>query len=236
MCNVGGLIKISNANINPNLFFDHQTIKSDVNDDDKLTQSEINDYQSDQSVKEIDGKKSKGIDEKKIKKNKKKSTSVESLPTSEWGCMDDLLVEQGWIIADGYYIDNPLPICLTQAEIDDWYLYMVSHGGYEPYDGYVVVEQKGEKHFIGIEWTHYGHYDCCYDVWLATFVVCEPICLDSSYYPYVDSWFGICEEGLIPGKDVDLKFIQKWTGCEPENNQDFTILSVEDLNHHQFPI
>ncbi|MFX0066105.1 MAG: hypothetical protein ACFFC7_28395 [Candidatus Hermodarchaeota archaeon] len=149
------------------------------------------------------------------------------VPISEWGCLEDLVVEQGYILADGGYIDCPLPIHMNDEAIADWFLIFISHGGYEPFGGVVYLFQKGEMYCIGVEWTYLGYCDC-HDYYMATFFVYEDFVLDSSFYPYVDSWFSICDEGLIPGKEVDMCFVLDWTGCSPENNQDFTILSVRD--------
>jgi hypothetical protein len=151
------------------------------------------------------------------------------VPISEWGCLEDWVVEQGYIMVLDGYIDYPLPIHMNDEAIADWYLVFASHGGYEPFGGVVYLFQKGEMYCIGVEWT-WLYYEDCHDYWMATFFVCEPFTLDSSFYPYVDSWFSICDEGLIPGKEVDMCFVLDWTGCSPENNQDFTILSVRDNN------
>jgi hypothetical protein len=151
------------------------------------------------------------------------------VPISEWGCLEDWVVEQGYIqVIDGY-IDYPLPIHMNDEAIADWYLVFASHGGYEPFGGVVYLFQKGEMYCIGVEWEYLGYREC-HDYYMATFFVCEPFTLDSSFYPYVDQWFSICDEGLIPGKEVDMCFVLDWTGCSPENNQDFTILSVRDHN------
>ena len=151
------------------------------------------------------------------------------VPISEWGCLEDWVVEQGTLeVIDGF-VDYPLPIHMNDEAIADWYLIFASHGGYEPFGGVVYLFQKGEAYCIGVEWTYLGYEDC-HDYYMATFFVCEPFTLDSSFYPMVNGWFSTCDEGLIPGKEVDLCFVLDWTGCSPENNQDFTILSVRDKN------
>ncbi|MFX0064735.1 MAG: hypothetical protein ACFFC7_21385, partial [Candidatus Hermodarchaeota archaeon] len=150
------------------------------------------------------------------------------VPISEWGCLEDLVVEQGYILVLEGSIGYPLPIHMNDEAIADWYLIFASHGGYEPFGGVVYLFQKGEMYCIGVEWTYLGYEDC-HDYWMATFFVYEDFVLDSSFYPWVDSFFSICDEGLIPGKEVDMCFVLDWTGCSPENNQDFTILSVRDL-------
>jgi len=151
------------------------------------------------------------------------------VPISEWGCLEDLVVEQGYIMVIDGWIDSPLPIHMNDEAISDWYLIFASHGGYEPFGGVVYLFQKGECYCIGVEWT-WLYYEDCHDYYMATFFVCEPFTLDSSFYPYVNGYFSICDEGLIPGKEVDMCFVLDWTGCSPENNQDFTILSVRDKN------
>jgi hypothetical protein len=149
------------------------------------------------------------------------------VPISQWGCQPDLVTEPGSIELYEGYVDDPLPMCLTNDSISDWYAKFLAIGGYDPYDGFIDLYQKGM--YMGrvyIEWTLLDKEegDCCsVDRWLAEFYVKDKICLDSSFFPYVvGHGFGVCEQGLIPGKEVWFEAYTNWTGC-PMPDQRFLI-------------
>ncbi len=148
---------------------------------------------------------------------------------------------EGWCTMPGYievydaWIDEMLPLCLTNEVLSMWYIDFYTYGGYELWGGYVEVWQKDEykgKLLIGYEYLGKQITEmCCFDYWRAYFYLeCDPICLDSSFYPEIyDGVLGLCEGGypgdMIPGKEVDMFFSFDWTGCEPGNDQDFTVKS-----------
>ncbi|MFX1250255.1 MAG: hypothetical protein ACFFCZ_01405, partial [Promethearchaeota archaeon] len=51
------------------------------------------------------------------------------VPISEWGCLEDWVVEQGTLEVIEGYVDYPLPIHMNDEAIADWYLVFSSHGG-----------------------------------------------------------------------------------------------------------
>jgi hypothetical protein len=142
---------------------------------------------------------------------------------SECGCWGPFNTEQGWINWDGYFIPSELPLCINNDTLANWYVNVLSYGGYTPFDGYITVNQKDE--FMGtifIHWTDMGKgdYTCCtYNWWMATFYVHENFCLDSNQYPE-----GYCGDGqYIPDKEVYFDYTTKWTGCG-HVSQHFTII------------
>lgn len=149
----------------------------------------------------------------------------------ECGLAEDLVTEQGWIeVVDGY-IDDPMPLCLTQEEIDDWYITFAALGGYELWGGMVEIWQKGElvaTLLVQIEYIGYSPDDCCVEWWRVTFMLMdEPVCLDSSFYPTIhDDFMHLCDPQsgeIIYDKEVDLYLEFDWTGCHPGNDQDFLV-------------
>jgi len=149
---------------------------------------------------------------------------------SESGCWGSLCTEQGTIDIVGSSIPDALPLCIDSAYLQEWYVDILSYGGYQPWGGYIDVWQKGEfKGKINVVWTWTGKGDCCaYDYWRATFYVDDKICLESNQYPDVAPWILGHPEGqqTIPGKCVDFYIMTYWTGCVPgdQPSQDFTII------------
>ena len=154
----------------------------------------------------------------------------ETLSILERCCLGAFDTEQGSITLIDGYVDYPLPLHINDEAVSDWYLVFAVHGGYEPWDGGILMWQKGElAGLLVAEWTYLGYQDC-HDYWMVTFTVCEPFTLDSNQYPFVDSLCylldDVTEEGTIPGKEVWLDLWTFWTGCEPGNDQDFTVISA----------
>ncbi len=139
---------------------------------------------------------------------------------SECECWSDYRhTEKGWIQWT-WDIPDPLPLCITNDMLANWYLSVYVYGGYVPTGGYIALSQKGEdKGTVYIQWAYDGKGECCaYDYWKATFHLMEDICLDSDQYP--DGYY---LDGYIPGKMVDFNWCTDWTGC-PEPEQAFTII------------
>jgi hypothetical protein len=139
--------------------------------------------------------------------------------SGRWGPFD---TEQGWILWDGYYLPSELPLCINNDTIANWYIMVLSYGGYEPYGGSINVTQKYRyKGTIYIDWTYAGkgEYECCaYDWWTATFYVAANFCLDSNQYPMCSGL-----DGFIPDKEVYFYYDTYWTGCGHES-QHFTMI------------
>jgi len=149
---------------------------------------------------------------------------------SEWGDVYDLDTEQGWIEVYGSYYDYPLPLCITNNTIANWYANVLTYGHYEPYAGYIEVWQKGEMvGTVYVDWDWVRKGSCCaYDYWIATFYVKAYFCLESNQYPDPGPWE--LTPGLycdtIPGKEVTLHFDTSWRGCHCLD-QSFTIIHAQ---------
>ncbi len=149
---------------------------------------------------------------------------------SESGCWGSLSTQQGTIDIVYSSIPDVLPLCIDNDYLAQWYVDILSFGGYQPWGGYIEVWQKGEfKGKIHITWSWTGKGDCCaYDYYRATFSTDEKICLESNQYPDVAPWMIDYPDGqlTIPGKCVDFYIVTDWTGCVPgdQPSQDFTII------------
>jgi hypothetical protein len=142
-------------------------------------------------------------------------------------CLMD--TEQGEIDIYQYNLPAVLPLCLTQAELDNYYLIVNVTGGYEPLNGtYITLYQKGEwKGDIEIVWNYLRHEPCYVDYWIATFKLTDgPIELDSNQWPTgADPCFP--EYQTIPGKKVCVMYETLWQGCI-EYKQRFELIRI----HH----
>ena len=154
---------------------------------------------------------------------------------SESGELDRIDTEQGWIRVDSWYYDDPLPLCLTPAELADWFVLVEVYGGYEPFAGTVWVYQKDYCTPIGeinVTWTWIRKGPCCaYDWWQASFNVTETICLASNDYPDPGPFtidtnpYCTSTRTEIPRKYVKFEWESWWQGCH-DREQHFTIKSV----------
>ena len=130
-----------------------------------------------------------------------------------------------------WYIPEIMPLCLTQEELDMWFVDLVVIGGYELVCGYIDVYQKGA--YVGtiyVDW-NVVHDDvlCCVDYYYISFYG-GPICLDSNQYPDVCAPFDLCAPfDTIPGKEVTFDLYSCWTGCS-EPNQNFAITPTQSLS------
>ena len=147
--------------------------------------------------------------------------------------------ETGYIEVLDYYYPDVMPLCLTQAEMDKWYVNLLVVGGYELVCGYIDVYQKGENvGTIYLDWyTEHGEM-CCMDYWYITFHG-DDICLDSNQYPEVYAPFEFCAPfDEIPGKEVTFDLYTCWSGCH-EPDQHFTITPTQSflsLSTNIFPL
>ncbi|MFW9950272.1 MAG: hypothetical protein ACFFKA_09140 [Candidatus Thorarchaeota archaeon] len=150
-------------------------------------------------------------------------------PVAQGGWVDCLDTEQGYIKILDYYFDYPLPLHLSEEELDDWYVILEVRGGYDPLEGYIDIYQskEGYKGRLWMDWTYLGLEPSWYEYWEVTFKPEGEIFLDSNQFPKVDhEWFFINKEGEIPGKDVEFDVRTLWTGCG-EDNQNFEIILVQ---------
>ena len=156
-------------------------------------------------------------------------TSGESVSEYCWyGCLDTV---PGYIKTLGGYVDDPLPLCIDEEVVADWWMSVEVYGGYEPNCGYIDVWQKGVR--VGklfITWTEVREEAVCTPgIWNATFSIEAPFRLDSNQYPIVDeNCRVIAEHRTIPGKDVCFESMTCWQGCS-EDDQKFSIISTHAL-------
>jgi hypothetical protein len=138
--------------------------------------------------------------------------------------------EKGSIEVLDFYIPEVMPLCLTQEELDMWFVDLMVVGGYELICGYIDVYQKGD--YVGtiyLDW-NVAHDDilCCVDYYHVTFHG-GPICLDSNQYPDVCAPFDLCAPyDTIPGKEVTFDLYSCWTGCD-DPDQNFAITPTQSL-------
>ena len=144
-----------------------------------------------------------------------------------------------------YLIPDTLPLCITEDYLDSNFAITVwSYGGYHPEDGGMnamsIMQQKtGLGGCVEILW-EYSHsfvcdvpaapcYGCLIDVYVADFVLQDPIQIDSNHLPNVimqgADWTTLCDG--VPSdnlnKWVHLALITSWEGCQ-EYDQKFKLI------------
>ena len=136
------------------------------------------------------------------------------------GCLFDVPTAQGEI---SYLSANfppmswtELPLCITDADIANWYITLTVTGGYEPECGKITFTQETVDQYIYIRWTE-TVITCCVSEWTATFVT-DDGCIDfmSTQLPKVDLPFdycGPCGDGFDE-KLVDICWCTAWIGCD----------------------
>ncbi|MFX1387117.1 MAG: hypothetical protein ACFE9M_07885 [Promethearchaeota archaeon] len=167
-------------------------------------------------------------------------------------CVD---TEPGFMVVV-YDIPDTLPLCITEEYLDlNFGITVMSYGGYHPEDGgmNVLGIAQPKTNIFGcvlIEWIYVGSFECmdpampCYgcmvDVYVADFVLCEPIQLDSNHLPDVYTfgadWATLCDG--IPSeplnKWVHLSFISSWEGCH-EYDQKFKLILAHKSYFSEIP-
>ena len=107
-----------------------------------------------------------------------------------------------------------LPLCITDADIANWYITLYVTGGYEPVCGSITFTQEGVDQYIYISWTETDL--CCYSTWTATFVT-DDGCLEfaSSQDPVINLPFDYTYcIGDFSDKLVDISWCSGWIGCD----------------------
>ncbi|MHA1927778.1 MAG: hypothetical protein ACTSV2_04255 [Candidatus Thorarchaeota archaeon] len=128
--------------------------------------------------------------------------------------------EPGSITVLDYYIPEVMPLCLTQAEYDTWYVDLLVIGGYELVCGSIDVYQKGELvGSIYLDWYSEHGEQCCMDYYYITFFG-DDICLESNQYPEVYAPFELAAPfETIPDKEAIFDLDTCWCGCcEPDQH------------------
>jgi len=117
---------------------------------------------------------------------------------------------------------DPLPLCIDNAYLDDFYVTVRSIGGYSPKCAVVLLDQnKGGdcwEGIINVDWTEMAVGGCpCAVDYTFTFSVDEPICLDSNHLPK-----GF-DQSVTLDKWVNVWYCSTWEGCH-EVTQEFSVL------------
>jgi hypothetical protein len=136
------------------------------------------------------------------------------------GCFDTKKGSIDVVYEDSSIPCEPLPLCITQGYLDNYWVTVKVTGGYEPLNGsgYLTLCQKFEEvGKIDIVWYKDQHVDCVgmcpyADYWTAKFVLHDgEIELDSNQYPDGASH---CKDYVtIPGKQVCVSYDTLWQGC-----------------------
>jgi len=152
-----------------------------------------------------------------------KGESDEPVPQSGYvGCFDTVpgTLDICWdrtVLPEG-----PLPLCIDNDYLADYYMTVISVGGYSPKWGAIFLNQmKGDICFEGVICVNFDEFvldDCPGAVgYFLTFYVDEPIGLDSNHLPegfdqdvYLDKW-------------VEVVFVSEWEGCHL-NTQEFMVI------------
>lgn len=135
--------------------------------------------------------------------------------------------ETGYIDIYDYYLpQGQIPLCITQAWLDQFYVTVHVYGGYELLETCLWLEQKGEWYCLEI-YEAYFEKICCSEYY-ATYKLrmVEDICFDANNWPSVSGDFKIDHGDYADlGKEIHAYFCSLWTGCS-EDWQQFTISLV----------
>lgn len=131
----------------------------------------------------------------------------------------------GTIDIYNYNLPTTVPVCIDDDTVADWLIQVNVTGGYIPYDGYVKLYQYKEGFCeigkIKLVWTP-DETGCCWQTYNVTFDVIGCIHVDSNHFPWRDDANGWFLDPKAPnadytlGKEVTLKLVTKWKGCDDE--------------------
>lgn len=134
------------------------------------------------------------------------------------GCVGCFDTEKGEITVIEYNQPQVLPLCITQNDLDNWYVTVKVTGGYDPIGGSITLKQEKnalKEQTINVVWEYLGHEECYADYWKAHFVLPEgvnSIELESNQWP--DGADPLCPEyATIPDKEVCVSYDTLWEGC-----------------------
>ncbi|MFX0011726.1 MAG: hypothetical protein ACFE9R_15540 [Candidatus Hermodarchaeota archaeon] len=162
------------------------------------------------------------------------SLGVSDEPVPESGYVGRFDTEPGTLEIDWtrtYLPEGPLPLCIDNDYLANYYMTVVSVGGYSPKWGAIYLNQlKGDVCFEGVVFAHFEEVildDCpCTVEYLVTFFVCEPICLDSNHLPQ-----GF-DQDVTLGKEVDVCFASQWEGCHLDTQKFMVILAHKAMSQN----
>ena len=193
-----------------------------------------------------DGFSDKIIDPKMIENDfsDKIEPNNSSVPVAEIAADLSIDTETGWMIVN-YDIPDVLPLCITEEYLDsNFAITVATYGGYSP-DGWGILAidqpKTGITGGVGINWVYAGSFVCtdttldCYgclvDVYVADFVLPEPILLDSNHLPNVAvlgaDWATMVDDPTCTlNKWVNLAILSTWKGCE-DPDQKFQLILAQ---------
>lgn len=165
-------------------------------------------------------------------------------------CID---TEPGFMVVQ-YDIPDVLPLCITEDYLDsNFAITALTYGGYHPDGfGFLAINQPktGLGGIVGINWVYVGSFVCdnpdmvCYgclvDVYVADFVLPDPIQIDSNHLPAVYSygadWYTMIDDPVSCNlnKWVNLAIISSWEGCD-EPDQKFQLILAHLRCFLEFP-
>lgn len=126
--------------------------------------------------------------------------------------------------------NDPLPLCIDNEWLDDYYMTVTSVGGYTPEWGAIFLNQlKGDYCFEGVihvkfeETEVVGSCPCAVDYNL-TFYTDAPICLDSNHLPQ-----GFDQTRTLD-KEVDVCYVTQWKGCHLDTQKFMVILAHKAMS------
>jgi hypothetical protein len=126
---------------------------------------------------------------------------------------------------------EPLPLCIDNDYLDDYYLIVESIGGYTPNWGKLFLNQmKGDFCFEGVLTAHFEPMDMdgcpCVTLYNITFTTKDPICLDSNHLPV----------GMDPtvtlDKEVCVSYVSGWEGCHLDTQKFMVILAHKTMSQN----
>ncbi|MCK4383064.1 MAG: hypothetical protein KAW66_07215 [Candidatus Lokiarchaeota archaeon] len=156
------------------------------------------------------------------------------VPVLEIGSVCDLDTEVGTLeIVSANLPVDPLPLCLTQDWLDQWYVIAESYGGYEFLGGYMVIKQKAlPDQFIQIVKLEefFNHPYMEYKLGFQLMDPDHPIVLESNHVPtIIGDWFCVIPDKELD-KRVDLCFVTTWTGCFQPDQEFLVILAHKTMS------
>jgi len=157
----------------------------------------------------------------------------------ECGAVCGLDTEAGTLeIVSEVLPQDPLPLCIDQAYLDDWSVTVQSYGGYVFEEGVMVIKQKDSNdQYIKIVKLSES-FNHPYMEYVLGFELCDPthsIVLESNHVPeIIGDWFCVIPDKELD-KRVDLCFMTTWSGCFLDEQEFLVILAHKTMSQKEIP-